>query len=145
MLYAYLSKNIFTHTIALVIFYTLIVWLVFVFYIHGVKGLQEAESFFQITSILGFSDQVTRSLVTFVGVLDLIVALLLIVNPRWWILVWVIIWPWVPFAMIQYAGGYTNALEFFLTSAAAVVALVTLPKQTLYDLFSRRLNETKLH
>lgn len=145
MLYAYLNRNILTRIIALTTFYVLIIWLVFVFYIHGVKGLQGAESFFQITSVLRLSEQITRLLVTLVGILDLLVVLLLIFNPRWWILAWAAIWPWVPFVMIQYAGGHTHVSEFFLTSGAALVALTILPKQTLYDLLSRRLSKAKLH
>lgn len=145
MLYEYLRRNVLTHLLALTIFYSAVAWVAFVFYVHGVKGLQGAESFFQITSMLGFPDQVTRLLVTLVGILDLLVVLLLVFNPRWWVLAWAAIWPWVPFVMIQYAGGHTHASEFFLTSAAAVVALVILPKQTLYDLFSRRLGKTELH
>lgn len=145
MLYKRIEDNTLARLLALVVFYVAIAWVAYVFCVHGVKGLQGAESFFQITSALGFSEQITHLLVTLVGVLDLLVVLLLIVNPRWWVLAWAAIWPWVPFVMIQYAGGHPHASEFFLTSAAAAVALIILPRQTLYDLFSRRLKKTELH
>ena len=112
-------------------FYIALAWVVYVFFIHGVKGIHGAESFIAITSVLGFSAAVTSTLVFFVGVLDIFVAFALVVFPHKLFLVWAVVWPWVPFVMIQYAGGHTHVEEFFLTSVGACIALMLLPQQTL--------------
>ena len=143
MLYSYFEKNVFARFVILSISYIALAWITFVFYVHGVKGIQIAETFVQITNALRLPVEITEKLVVLVGIADLVVVVLLVIHPRWWVLAWTAIWPWVPYALVQYAGGSTGIAEFALVSGAAVIAFITRPPQTPLQYIKRFLVEKK--
>jgi hypothetical protein len=140
MLYNHFKNNIPIRSVLLAIFYLCIAWLAYIFAIHGVKGLEISQSFINITSVLGFSESITRTLVVLVGVIDIAVAALLLLHPRWWSLAWAAAWPWVPFILIQIAGGSTHTAEFAITSLAALIAIGILPSFTAVSFLKSKLS-----
>ena len=60
---------------------------------HGIFALQGKASFIKmITAVLGVSDPIATTLLTIIGVIDVIVAILALVYPLRLMLVWAVIW-----------------------------------------------------
>ncbi|MBL4644742.1 MAG: hypothetical protein JKX80_02655 [Candidatus Pacebacteria bacterium] len=119
-----------------VFFHTALVWIGLIFFVHGIQGIQVEELPMIIARTLGFSESGTQILVFLTGVLDLIVVALLFIHPKKLVLWWVAIWPWVPyFLFVTYAGGNATPIEALLTSIAAGIALLTMPKTTIFDTY----------
>jgi hypothetical protein len=106
-------------------------WLIpalYVAYMFGnkvVEGLQVSEEFQQIISVIPILAPLAKVLTPLVGIWDLVVGLLLVLNPftlknqrlQKGLFAWAMIWPFVP-ASLRYFGGVA---EFEIVEVLSIV------------------------
>lgn len=106
-------------------------WLIptlYVAYMFGnkiVEGLQMSEEFQQIISVVPFLASFAKILTPLVGIWDLLIGLLLVLNPftlknqklQRGLFLWTMVWPFIP-ASLRYFGGVA---EFEIVEVLSIV------------------------
>jgi hypothetical protein len=111
--------------------YKKFLWLVpalYVAYMFGdkvIEGLNFSEEFQQIISVLPFLQPFARILTPIVGLWDLLIGVLLIINPstfknqnlQKYLFIWTMLWPLIP-ASLRYFGGVA---EFEIVEVSSII------------------------
>ena len=85
----------------------------YIFASHGINALLLNETMLQYFTFLGLSTNLSVSFLIIVGIIDLVVAGLILFKPKKFIVIWTIIWPIAPAVMEQLVNP--DKLSHFLS------------------------------
>ena len=110
--------------------YFCLLFLVYLFGIHGIKGMLGSPNFISLATGMGIPLNLAQIMITLVGYVDIFVALSLLYFRKWWLLMYAGVWPSVP-AIIEFiTTGHPHIIEPLLAPWAALVVFLTLYMET---------------
>lgn len=62
------------------------------FFGHGIFALKGNEHWLEYLYVVGFSSEISEKLIFFIGVLDIIVSLIILIKPNKYLVLWAVIW-----------------------------------------------------
>lgn len=113
-----------------------------VLYIYGSESLsvfQGSPEHYRIVSALGLSNQITSILTWLSVVIEVTIIIAAALKPSGLTFSIAAIWPWVPRVISALTGGDLENMEFAMSSAASIAALLA---GLLYKKFANSLTRT---
>ena len=102
------------------LFYIPSLILAIIYFVHGFDALMLSRESLNLISIVGFSESTSRILSVMVGIVDILIALMVLFMPRIWNLVWAALWPVIP-SVLEFVGGGEIEPEFVTTTILAIL------------------------
>lgn len=111
-----------------IIFWVLKIGVFGIFLGHGIYAIQVQQSWVPFLEIIGFSNEISLKIMPYIGYLDILVAISVLIKPLRFILIWAVFWAFLTALMRPIAGG--SILDFIERSGnwATPLALLLLLK-----------------
>ena len=95
---------------------------------HGIYAIQVNQAWIPFLEAVGFSNNLANQIMPFIGILDIIIAISVLIKPLRYVLIWAVFWAFLTALMRPIAGG--SILDFIERSGnwATPLALFLLLK-----------------
>ncbi len=99
-----------------------------IFFGHGIYAIQVNQAWIPFLEAVGFSNNLANQIMPFIGILDIIIAISVMIKPLRYVLIWAVFWAFLTALMRPIAGG--SILDFIERSGnwATPLALFLLLK-----------------
>ena len=91
---------------------------------HGIYAIQSNPKWIPFLEIVGFSNKLAIQIMPYIGMLDILIAISVLIKPLRFILVWAILWAFLTALMRPIAGG--SILDFIERAGNWVTPLALL-------------------
>ena len=76
-----------------------------IFFGHGIYAIQVNQVWIPFLEAVGFSNNLAHQIMPFIGILDIIIAISVLIKPLRFILIWAVFWAFLTALMRPIAGG----------------------------------------
>lgn len=99
-----------------------------IFFGHGIYAFQVNQAWIPFLEAVGFSNNLAHQIMPFIGILDIIIAISVLIKPLRYVLIWAVFWAFLTALIRPIAGG--SILDFIERSGnwATPLALLLLLK-----------------
>ena len=99
-----------------------------IFFGHGIYAFQVNQAWIPFLEAVGFSNNLAHQIMPFIGILDIIIAISVLIKPLRYVLIWAVFWAFLTALIRPIAGG--SILDFIERSGnwATPLALFLLLK-----------------
>jgi len=81
-----------------------------IFFGHGIYAIQVNQAWIPFLEVVGFSNNLANQILPFIGILDILIAISVLIKPLRYVLIWAVFWAFLTALMRPIAGG--SILDF---------------------------------